>query len=99
MPIVTAHCQVVDGLGKPETRPQVFLKVNGMFFLTGIHLKKVERCEGGWTGSSIHYRADIDEKDLQSLRKEAERMLKHPPHKSYARDARGLKHCGIRFVF
>ena len=99
MPIVTAHCRILDGQGRPEANPQVFLKVKGKFFRTPYHLKKVYKCEGGWTGSSIHYRAELDEKTLKHLRTLAEIMLNTYGRDAYALDGTGLKHCGIRFVF
>lgn len=97
MPIVTAHCRVVDGLGKPEQNPQVFLKVRGKFYRTHVHLKGVYKCRGGWVGSVTHYRADISNEDKEQLRKLAIAWTEEDQSK-YAVQGDGLKHCGIRFV-
>lgn len=99
MPIVTAHCRVVDGAGNREEIPQVFLKVRGKFYRTPIHLQSVYKCKGGWCESTIHYRANIKLEDKIALSKLAQEMLNNPDLEKYALDGTGLKHCGIRFVF
>lgn len=97
MPIVTAHCRVVDGLGNPEQKPQVFLKVRGLFYRTPIRLERVYKCKGGWTGSITHYRAEISDADKEDLRKLAVDWSTKD-HSKFAVSGEGLKHCGLRFV-
>lgn len=99
MPIVTAHCRIIDGMGNPECNPQVFLKIDGHFYRTPIHLKSVYKCEGGWTGSITHYRAEIIDYDKEELKLIAKNMLNQVDLKKFALDGTGLKHCGIRFIF
>lgn len=99
MPIVTAYCRVKDGLGNPEQNPQVFLKVNGKFYRTHVHFDRVVRCEGGWTGSVIHYQANFkNQKDKEELRKLALLWLEQD-QSAFALSPAGLKYSGIRFVF